>query len=126
MPRQAPESAIEHRLLTRQVGSKQFGEISRVEIGEAIGGFLNGAFCFGEYTGRFLTQGAFVFADVRSVRGNIDEADDMRINAGLGDDGAAVTMADKDTWAGLKIEDPLRCSTSASNEVSGSCTMVTL
>src|ERR1700742_4484243 len=99
---------FEHGLRVRQVGSKEFGEVSWVEIGEAISGLLNGALCFGKYTGRFLTQGAFVFSDIRSVRGNIDEADDMRINAGLGDDGAAVTMADKDAWSGLKIEDTLR------------------
>src|SRR5208282_6810227 len=95
-------------LLVRQVGGKEFGEVGWVEIGEAIGGLLNGSLCFGEHTGGFLTQGALVLPDVRSVRGNIDKADDMRINAGLGDDGAAVAMADKDAWTWLEIENALR------------------
>ena len=83
------------RLLAWQIGRKELGEICRVEIGEAVRRHLNRAFGLGQNARRLLSERAFVLADIWSVGGNIHQTDDMRVDAGLGDDRAAIAMTDE-------------------------------
>jgi hypothetical protein len=59
------------------------------------------------------------------VRGDVDEGGDVRVIAGFGDDGAAVTVGDEDGGAVLQSEDAASGGDVVANVVSGSCTMVT-
>jgi hypothetical protein len=56
-----------------------------------------------------LAERRLVFSDIGSMRSDIHEADDVRMNTGLGDDRAAVTVAHEQRRAVLKVENPLRC-----------------
>ena len=100
---------LKYGLVVRQVGGEEFGEVRGVEIGEAIVGLFDGPLRLGQDTRRFLSQGALVLPNIGCVRGDVDQADDMRVDACLRDDGPAVAVANKDAWARLEVEDPLRC-----------------
>ena len=72
------------------------------------GVFLIAPSVFAEHARRLLAQRRFVFTDIGRVRGDIDEAHDVGMDAGLGDDRAAVAVADEQRGAVLQIENPLR------------------
>jgi hypothetical protein len=50
-------------------------------------------------TGHAISEGAFVLSDIGCVRGDVNEANDIRVNASLRDDRAAVAVTDQDGWA---------------------------
>ncbi len=91
-------------LLRGKIGAEIFVELFGIEIGEAVGSFFDGA-GFAEVAGETFAVVGFVFAGVGHVRGDVDESGDVRIIAGFGDDGSAVTVGDEDGGAVLKSED---------------------
>jgi hypothetical protein len=87
-----------------KIGAEIFVKLSGVEIGEAVRSFFDGA-RFAEVAGETLAIVGFVFSGVGHVRGDVDEGSDVRVIAGFGDDGAAVTVGDENGGAVLERED---------------------
>jgi hypothetical protein len=56
-----------------------------------------------------FTVGSLTLACIGHVGRNVDQADDMRVRAGLRDDRATVAMADKDAGAILLSEHTFGC-----------------
>src|ERR1700687_1703674 len=102
-------SRFEFGLLAWQIRGEVLVEVVRVEKGEAVVGLLYHSFLLRGGTGHvlLLSKGAFVFSDIGSVRSDVHKADDIRVDAGLRDDRAAVAVTDKDARALLKVEDTL-------------------
>ena len=101
----------------RQVGCEQLGKLGWVEIGEPVRRLLDRTLGLGQDAGHLLAELALVLADVGGVRGDIDQARDVGMNPGLGDDRAAIAVADEQGRAVLQVEKwetaPLCRSTSA-------------
>jgi hypothetical protein len=111
----------ELRLLARQVGRKVLGEIGRIKKDKVIG-------CLGQRSaavGKLLAVAGFGLACLRRMRSDVDEPGNVRIRAGLGDNGATVAMAYQDAWAVLRFRMRLTAATSPSSEVSGCWTPLT-
>src|SRR5258705_2781227 len=100
---------FEFGLLARQVGGEVLVEVRGVEVGEAVVRLLYRSFLLRGGAGHvlLLSKGALVLSDVGSVRSDVHKSDDIRMDAGLGDDRAAVAVTDEDARTFLQIEDTL-------------------
>lgn len=96
----------EDGLLGGKVGGEIFVELRGIDVGEAVGSFLDGA-GFGEIAGEALAVGGFGFAGVWHVRGDVDESDHRRVDAGFSDYGAAIAVGDEDGGSVLEVQDAL-------------------
>ena len=84
---------LEIGLFMGQIRCEEVGEFVGVKECKSVVGLLDRSLLPGENTGQAFPQGAFVLADIRSMRRNVNEADDMRIDAGLADDRAAIAVS---------------------------------
>src|SRR5229473_572581 len=105
--RQHLRSRLEFGLLARQISGEVIVEVGGIEKSEAVVGHLHRSFLLRRGAWHALPKGAFVFSDIGSVRGDVDKADDIRVDAGLRDDRAAVAVTYKNARAWLKVEDTL-------------------
>src|SRR5271165_1690542 len=112
----------ELRLSGRQVGRKIRRELRLIDQQIAVRGWRDAVRCGSDAA----QERADLLALVRCEGGDIDQARDMRVVAGLGDDSAAIAVADEHGRTGLAVEDAVGGGNVIRQRSSGSWTMLTV
>ena len=103
-----------------------FMKLCRVEVIETVCGLLYRS-RLAEITWETLSIIGLILSRIRHVRRDVDQSGNRWIRSRFSDYGAAITVSDKNAWSILQSEDALLiAATSSLNDVSGSCTILTL